>query len=266
MYHHVTEIAGHEHMVPYVVSPATFRRQLDAIVDSGMPVVTLAELIQMRDQQTHGRKRCIVLTFDDCSRALWDFALPELHKRSLRATFFAVSEYIGGENVWDDHRGGKRVPLMTAEQLRRLTGLGHEVGSHAATHRRLRELSSEEVEKELMESRQSMESILGVPVKTLSYPFGSIPKNHLGACAATGYSAACSIFSKANTISEDPYAIRRILAHENDVGWRIRMKLSLPYLVWRGFRDPSLLRAESLESTTSCPPYNPNSPNFHAKY
>ncbi len=242
MYHHVAPTAGRESLIPYVVTPEVFLRQLDAIVASRLPVVTMAELLRRQSSQTNNEGRCVVLTFDDCSRELWDFAIPELEKRGMNATFYAVASRFGADNDWDDHRGGRRIPLMTEKELHTLAVMGHEVGSHGVTHRRLTELKSDEVLAELVDSKQMIESVTGIVVETLAYPFGAVPKNHQTLCRTAGYKCACSIFSRAATIEADPFAVRRILAHEADTGWRMRVKLSRPYLDWRCFRDPVLIR------------------------
>lgn len=244
MYHHVAPFVGREHLLPYVVSPRVFSAQLDAIVSLGFQIVTLSDLIQ-RVQSLQTTARCVVLTFDDCAKDLWDFAIPELERRGLKASFFAVSSRFGGENDWDDHRGGARVPLMCAEELKDLASMGHEVGSHGASHVRLDQCQESVVRDELIRSRQEISDVTGAAVQTLAYPFGAVPKLHDSLCRSAGYLAACSIFSTAPTVLDDRFSMRRILVHEADVGWRLRFKLSGVYLQLRKFRDPMLISREN---------------------
>jgi peptidoglycan/xylan/chitin deacetylase (PgdA/CDA1 family) len=238
MYHHVAPIPSREHLAPYIVSIDTFRYQLDAILRSNLPILTLSELCEQERNGSHTVSRSVVLTFDDCSQELWEHAIPQLHQRSIRATFFSVSSRLGLTNDWDDHRGGKRIPLMDAMELRKLAELGHEIGSHSESHRRLAELPFDEVLHELIESKTNLEAVTKTTVKTLAYPFGEIPTNHEQLCERAGYIGACSIFSKSSSLEKDRYAIRRILLHERDTGLRMRLKLSRAYLEWRSLRDP----------------------------
>ncbi len=240
MYHHVAPIAGRAALLPYLVTPETFRKQLDAIAVSGLPVLTMKQLVHDYDNG-QSPKRSVVLTFDDCSRELWDVAIPELEQRGLKASFYAVSSRFGGQNDWDDHRGAPRVELMIADELRTLAEMGHEVGSHGVHHQRLDQLAHADVVNELVQSKQVIEAVTGILVETLAYPFGAIPERHDQVCADAGYRAACSIFSRDRTVLQDRYAVRRILAHEGDTGLRFRFKLSRPYLWLRGRRDPGLI-------------------------
>ena len=240
MYHHVAPLSGREGLVPYLVTPETFRIQLDAIVRSGLRVRTMQQLVNA-DQAVTASGRCVVLTFDDCSRELWDFAIPELEKRGLKASFYAVSSRTGGHNDWDDHRGATRIELMGAEELRTLAAMGHEVGSHGISHQRLDQMSDNDVLRELVESRQAIEAMTSVSVQTLAYPFGAVPRRHTALCREAGYQYACSIFSHGRTVLEDPYAVRRILIHEADVGRRLGFKLSRFYLWLRGLRDRRII-------------------------
>ena len=245
MYHHVAPLSGRESLLPYVVSPQVFCRQLDVIVASRLPVVTMAELMRRQEERSLTGRRCVVLTFDDCSRELLDYAVPELERRNLRASFYAVASRFGGQNDWDDHRGGGRVQLMLEDELKALVRMGHEVGSHGVHHRRLDQCSREDVVTELTHSKRRIEEVTGLPVETLAYPFGAIPLSHGQLCREAGYTAACSIFSAARTVLSDRFAIRRILIHEADIGWRMRFKLSRLYLELRRVRDRSLIeRAE----------------------
>jgi peptidoglycan/xylan/chitin deacetylase (PgdA/CDA1 family) len=236
MYHHVAEIHGREGLAPYIVTPALFRKQLDQIEASGHSICTLAHLVNRVESQRTA-VRSIVLTFDDCSRELWDFAIPELDARGLKATFFAVSGLPVRENSWDDHRRSRRIELMTDDELRTLSGMGHEIGSHCRTHRRLTDLTPDEVRVEIGQSRCELADVIGSAVDTLAYPFGAVPNSYANICREAGYKAACSIFSPAKSTLSDRFSIRRTIIHERDFGLRLRMKLSLPYLWLRAMRD-----------------------------
>lgn len=236
MYHHVAPLKGREGLLPYVVSPETFATQLDTIQRTGLRVMTMAQVVQYSLSEERS-PRAVVLSFDDCSQELLEFALPELENRGMKASFYAVSDGIGHTNDWDAHRGHGNVPLMTGDELRSLVDDGHEVGSHGRSHQPLSALPDGEVASELVESRQTIEQFTGHSVVTLAYPFGAIPRNHRHQCMVAGYSAACSIFADTRTVLEDLFAVRRILVHEADVGPRLRFKLSAVYLRLRGIRD-----------------------------
>jgi len=70
--------------------PSVFRRQMEFLASSSIPVVPLDEAVR--------RPNCIALTFDDGFRNLLDHAIPVLDRLRLPATIFVVSGYCGGLN------------------------------------------------------------------------------------------------------------------------------------------------------------------------
>jgi peptidoglycan/xylan/chitin deacetylase (PgdA/CDA1 family) len=65
---------------------------------------------------------------------------------------------------------GPGSPMMSYEQMRSLAGHGHIVGSHTVTHPNMAHVKEDEARSELAESKQRLESQLGVPIKHFSYP------------------------------------------------------------------------------------------------
>jgi len=82
----------------------------------------------------------------------------------VRATFFIITHLKEFE--------GKLLLSQYEEFIAELAKLGHEVGSHTCTHRVLTELSQNELEKELRESKRYLEDVLGREVHGLAYPYG----------------------------------------------------------------------------------------------
>lgn len=229
MYHHVADVNRLEPLRPYVVSPEMFRSQLETIARRGLPVSAVRDVAS----GSSGQKTKVCITFDDCPRELLETAVPELDRRGWKATFFAVAGKCGGYNSWDVMPNAPRVPLMSLGQLRELSAAGHEIGSHGYSHASLRDGTREAVTRELRESREVLEQAIGVPVTSLSYPYGEAPHRYRELVPDAGYSSACSIFSLSRTVIGDRYAVRRILVTERDRSLRLRAKLSAPYLLAR---------------------------------
>lgn len=62
---------------------------------------------------------------------------------------------------------------MAAEQVRELTAVGMEVGSHSATHVRLADIGANQLEAEVSGSSASIGGLIGNPVRGFAYPYGS---------------------------------------------------------------------------------------------
>ena len=83
------------------VDEGTFRRQADWLVASGVNVVSVSDLLNMR-----GDEDGLALTFDDAFENFAAVAWPLLREHGLPATVFVVSAYAGRTNAW----GGRPEP------------------------------------------------------------------------------------------------------------------------------------------------------------
>ncbi len=63
--------------------------------------------------------------------------------------------------------------IMTEDQLKEMAAHGQIVGGHSHTHRILAQLSEAEQRQELSQSKAILQSVLGVPVRSLAYPVGA---------------------------------------------------------------------------------------------
>lgn len=77
-------------IAPYTVTPATFRRQIDRIVDSGRPVVPLRRLVAAILGGPPLPPRAAVLTFDDGFADFYWTVAPLLAERGLPATLYVT--------------------------------------------------------------------------------------------------------------------------------------------------------------------------------
>lgn len=83
-------------------------------------------------------------------------------------------------------------------------------GSHSKTHLDLRYLSEKNVEDELVSSKKLIESKLGKPCDTLSYPFGETNATVKTLVNISGYNAGFTTCYGKNTKKTDSLLLRRI--------------------------------------------------------
>jgi peptidoglycan/xylan/chitin deacetylase (PgdA/CDA1 family) len=167
------------------VSARTFAGFLDLLRKNNVEALSVREAAR-REVRPCDRPACVI-TFDDGFDTFYNHALPELESRSLTATIFPVVDYIGKRSTWDIYSYHHH---MSIEQLRTIGSLGHEIGSHTLTHPNLTFLSMKEVRRELRESKHRLEDILGTPVCSLSFPFGSWNRKIWDTAREIGYTAA----------------------------------------------------------------------------
>jgi peptidoglycan/xylan/chitin deacetylase (PgdA/CDA1 family) len=126
------------------------------LADSGRPVVAIGQL--MEGSFPDG---AVVLTFDDGCASDLSVALPVLRSHRFPAAFFVNPATIG--------RNG----FLTWRELEALTAAGMHVGSHGLDHRLFDDMTTVELEHQLVESKVRIEERLGIPVTTLALPGGS---------------------------------------------------------------------------------------------
>lgn len=117
------------------------------------------------------------ITFDDANASDIQIALPALKRRGLRGTFFLVSSRL-------DEPG-----FLQRDEALALRDAGMEIGSHGVNHRKWGHLRGVELRSELRESRESLEQILGQPIRDAAAPFGSYNRRVVRDARREGYSA-----------------------------------------------------------------------------
>ncbi|HEX9444688.1 MAG TPA: polysaccharide deacetylase family protein [Candidatus Binatia bacterium] len=103
--------------------------------------------------------------------------------------------------------------MLTWAELREMADAGVTIGSHTVSHPSLSALGRSEALAELADSKASLESHLGRPVRFFAYPFGEL--EHFNAevqslVGAAGYDAACTAVRGANEPSTDRFGLFRV--------------------------------------------------------
>lgn len=188
-------------------------------------VVPLEEVL---DPGLSDRPRAVI-TFDDAYDGAVNLAIPALVERSIPATIFACSGWIGGESPWWDlvafGEGGLSAEFR-AEALQRLDGetsrvaaeavrrglpqtelpedhriasradvhhaamqSGITIGAHSVTHPNLTRLSDARLHDELASALESTLQLYQSGILWLAYPYGLMDQRVEQAARNVGYSA-----------------------------------------------------------------------------
>lgn len=116
------------------------------------------------------------VTFDDGHISNFEYALPVLQARDIKAHFFIT---VG----WTGNKPG----YMGWKELKALHASGQAIGAHGWSHTLLTHCSAKELHVELSDSRMMLEDKLGAPVTTMSLPGGRYNRRVLVACQEAGY-------------------------------------------------------------------------------
>jgi peptidoglycan/xylan/chitin deacetylase (PgdA/CDA1 family) len=170
--------------------------------------------------------RRVHVTFDDAFRNIGS-VLPELLAAGVPVTIFVCTSFAdrGGAPFDVPELAGEADELLSTmgwDELRDWRGRGVGVGSHTVTHAHLRELSDDELRRELLDSRQRVEDELGRECRWLAYPYGEHDERVRGQARAAGYSQAFSL----RTAGRGDYACPRVALNRRDSIPRALLKAS----------------------------------------
>jgi peptidoglycan/xylan/chitin deacetylase (PgdA/CDA1 family) len=100
------------------------------------------------------------------------------------------------------------------DELREMSRSGITFGGHGVDHLLLTQVSGNEVEEEIIGSRQFLDQRLDAPIATFSYPNGYLNTSIVEKVRSTGYRVAFTTKRGLVSCTDDPMAISRFNIHE----------------------------------------------------
>ncbi len=107
-----------------------------------------------------GKRKVVTLSYDDGQ--IYDRRLVEiLDQYGIKGTFHLNSGSLGKDPV-----------LLERDEIKELYR-NHEVSAHSVTHPHFESIPLSQVAFQMLEDRRDLESLVGYPVRGMSYPYGS---------------------------------------------------------------------------------------------
>lgn len=191
----------------FTVTPERFANDLQLLQQYGYVTISLEQLQKfLADKTIELPDRPILITFDDGYLDNFQNAYPILKQHGMVATFFVIAD-----KLWTPDRLNPACIVEMAQG-------GMSFGSHTLTHRYLGELSWSEVYDELVNSKVTLESVLGKTVNAIAYPQGSYNANVIMIADNVGYSTGFTVREGLCLRTSPDFELRRIPIFKYDRG------------------------------------------------
>src|SRR5215469_6662854 len=166
------------------------------------------------------------VTFDDGFEDVVNNAIPELEKRSIPATVFVTTGYLGeAAHWWPESAPQRRQKIANAEKWQRLRSDRISIGSHTITHPHLPCMTENDARRELQGSRAMLQAMLNRDIRTFSFPYGEYNDELIRWCRDAGYERVFTITPANAFRSEGEQVTGRVQVEPTD--WRLEFRLKL---------------------------------------
>ena len=143
------------------------------------------------------KPKTAILTFDDGYDDNFSIALPILQKYGFNGTFYIISSDIG------------KPEYMTAQNIKNLSTFGNEIGSHTVNHLDLATLNGQKLIDEIVNSKKTLEDLVGAQVISFCYPSGKFNVAVEAEVKSAGYKTAVTTVKGAPFSSNNSFEIPR---------------------------------------------------------
>jgi hypothetical protein len=206
---------------PISVSAAQLARDIEALTDAGFAFVSLDQCAEWLEAGHEVPSHAVALTFDDGYASVAREGPAVLARRRVPATVFVIAGRIGADNRWPGQsRHVRTMPLAGRDEIRALLDAGVTIGSHSHSHPTLNALDPTELRREVVESADRLEAIIGTPVRHFSYPYGRRSARVIEAVRSR-YRSAVTADACLVTREADPHELPRIDAHDLHIAARL---------------------------------------------
>lgn len=179
------------------VRTSEFEKQIKYLSDNGYTPIIFDDLINYESY-----KNPILITFDDGYSDNYYNAYPILKKYNFKAVVFLIV------NNLDSPR------YLSKEQIKEMKDIVS-FQSHTLNHLELDKINGKTLENECALSKSEIEELTGIPVNTLSYPFGHYTQTTINTVSRY-YDYAVTIRTGYYNKNNNNYQIKRIRIQRSD--------------------------------------------------
>jgi len=191
-YYHVTDVSDNNNSSRIHISYDTFSTHISTLLNWCYYPITMDDLVQFFYNDIDLPSKALLVTFGNGYKDIFTKALPVLKRFNIPAHIFLVSDFL--EKEFDLNNSGEpdvRNKLLSLTDIIKLKKTGLiSFGSHSRTHKKLTELSDEDLHNEIAGSKFKLEKLIGTEIPSFCYPFGIFNNRIIQSVSDAGYKFA----------------------------------------------------------------------------
>ena len=207
---HIMSLILHDvsqtHYTNIDIPKTDFRKLCQLVHQQGYQLTSAKEYFASQDKQN-----LIICTFDDAYQGVYDSAFPILQEFSFSATVFVCSDYVDVSNAWN-HKDRTNRKHLNLDNLKHLQVNNWEIGSHGTNHISYLRLDTQDIIRNLQDSKQFLESHFG-DIQSFAYPYGDY-NYHVSQTAKRFYTNIFAVDTGGTSLLFDRQQIRRYSSDE----------------------------------------------------
>lgn len=150
----------------------------------------------------HGKSKALTMSYDDGQ--IFDRRLVSIfNEYGIKGTFFLNSGNLG------------KKPFISPDEVSQLYR-GHEVAIHTKSHPFLDCIPLETIVEEIIEDRKTLESLVGYPIKGMSYPYGVYNETIVNLLPTLGIEYSRTVEPTYNFCIPDNFLVWRPTCHHKE--------------------------------------------------
>ena len=198
--------------VRYIARETDFRAQMYHLKHGGWRGVDVTEAVSFNPAT-------VAITFDDGCETDLLIAAPILRELGFGATFYITTGFL------------EKPGYLTHGQLRELSSLGFQIGCHSMTHAYLSDLDETGLRREIIDSKNQLEQLIGKPVEHFSCPGGRYNRRAIAMVQKEGYRTLATSQPRENSSGTNCFELARVPVMRETTLSRFRIILSWPRAV-----------------------------------
>lgn len=216
MYHQIVD-EGFTSPHKIYITEKNFEKHLLFFKKEGFTTLTFKDLYEfkmgLKDFSLFPKKP-LILTFDDGYVNNLTKAAPLLKKYGFTGVIYLLAHH-HTSNYWDSDSGAPNMELMNASQRQEISQF-MEIGSHGFDHKKLSNMSLEEAQTEITDSKKALESEFHQTIYSYAYTYGIRHEFSSLIAASADYKYAVNTTTGGFHHEEDPYSLFRVSIFPTD--------------------------------------------------